>query len=185
MPTDTVYGLAASLDEDSVARLYRLKNRPRVQPCQVLCLSRSALADAVSAIPDGQREIVMALQPGTTTCVVSDPADRFAVVAGDAAGSVGIRAPRMSSEFEVFDVPLAATSANDPGGDDPRGVRDVPERILASVSAVLDIGELPGVASAVVDLRQPGRAILLRPGPNPQVLSERLAEYGIAVDVSA
>ncbi len=44
VPTDTVYGIAAALDdEDAVQALYTLKGRPRSQPCQVLCFAPVAL----------------------------------------------------------------------------------------------------------------------------------------------
>ncbi len=57
---------------------------------------------------------------------------------------------------------VAATSANLHGGPDPRRVDDVPAEILAGVAAVLDVGELPGTPSTVLDLT----------GPEPRVLRE-------------
>ena len=57
---------------------------------------------------------------------------------------------------------MAATSANLHGGSDPRRLDDVPKEILDGVAAVLDDGELPGVASTVLDLT----------GPEPRVLRE-------------
>ena len=57
---------------------------------------------------------------------------------------------------------VAATSANLHGGPDPGRLDDVPEEILAGVSAVLDGGGLPGTASTVIDVI----------GPEPLVLRE-------------
>ena len=57
---------------------------------------------------------------------------------------------------------LAATSANAPGGRDPRNLDDVPPEIRAGVRAEVDAGELPGAPSTVLDLT----------GAEPSVLRE-------------
>jgi L-threonylcarbamoyladenylate synthase len=57
---------------------------------------------------------------------------------------------------------VAATSANLPGGGDPRRLDDVPEEIRRGASALVDGGELPGTASTVLDLT----------GNEPRVLRE-------------
>ena len=49
---------------------------------------------------------------------------------------------------------MLQSSANRAGGADPRRLQDVPELIRQAADLVLDGGELPGVASTVVDLRQ-------------------------------
>jgi L-threonylcarbamoyladenylate synthase len=53
--------------------------------------------------------------------------------------------------LEQFGV-VAASSANHHGEPDPRTVQEVPEEIRAAVGAVLDVGELPGTPSTVIDL---------------------------------
>ena len=58
--------------------------------------------------------------------------------------------------------PLVATSANLAGGRAPRRIGDVPFEIQDGCGAVLDSGELPGLASTIVDLT----------GPEPRVLRE-------------
>jgi L-threonylcarbamoyladenylate synthase len=55
-----------------------------------------------------------------------------------------------------------ATSANLPGGPDPRSLDDVPAELLEAVHATLDAGELPGTPSTVIDLT----------GAEPRVLRE-------------
>ena len=47
---------------------------------------------------------------------------------------------------------LVATSANLPGGPDPRRLADVPAELTGAAAAQLDGGELPGVPSTVVDV---------------------------------
>ena len=174
VPTDTVYGLAAALDSPAgVERLYAVKGRPREQPCQVLLYSTGLLGEAVDGLHPRVGTAVMALLPGTVTCVVDDPNRRFVAAAGDSPGSVGLRVPHMAPGFGDVDGPLVATSANTPGGPEPAVVGDVSAELRAAAGAVLDAGRLPGVASSVVDLRPVGRgesARLLRPGPNAEAV---------------
>lgn len=183
MPTDTVYGLAAAVDvPDGVEALYRLKGRPRRQPCQVLIYTRALLEELLEGLDAAPRRAAEALLPGPVTCIVPDPAGRFSAAAGDQPGGVGLRAPRAPDVVAGLDLPLIATSANDPGGPDPRTLDAVPPRIRAGVTRELDAGPLPGTASAVVDLRPlagDGHATLLRPGPEPARVAAVLAAAGL------
>ena len=56
-----------------------------------------------------------------------------------------------------------ATSANLPGGSDPRTLAEVPPEILAGVAAVVDGGELPGTPSTVIDVTA-AEPVILRAG---------------------
>ena len=58
---------------------------------------------------------------------------------------------------------LVATSANLPGGPDPRRLEDVPPAIRAAASALVDGGKLPGTPSTVIDLTGT-RPVVLREG---------------------
>jgi L-threonylcarbamoyladenylate synthase len=69
---------------------------------------------------------------------------------------------------------VAATSANLHGGADPRTLDDVPEAIRSAVVA-LDGGELPGVASTVVDLT----------GEEPRVLREGAGDLARIIEAAA
>lgn len=184
VPTDTVYGLAAALDvPHGVEALYALKGRPRAEPVQVLLYAADALADALDRLDPPTRAAASALLPGPVTCLVPDPAGRYAAAAGGSPGSVGLRAPRMEGAIAGLDLPLVATSANHHGGSDPASLADVPADLRRSTRA-LDAGALPGTASAVVDLRPVaggGAALLVRAGPDPGALERILAGLGVGV----
>jgi L-threonylcarbamoyladenylate synthase len=60
---------------------------------------------------------------------------------------------------------VCATSANAAGGPNPRRVEDIPEEIRNACGAILDVGELPGTPSTVLDLT----------GDEPRVLREGAA----------
>lgn len=183
MPTDTVYGLCAALDSDAGRdALYALKGRDPSQPCQVLIYSPDVLATLVEPLDSRLRAAVSALLPGQVTCIVPDPWGRFDAAAGENTGTVGIRVPAVSGALLNFETILMATSANEPGGPEPHLLEEVPFRISAGVGFELDAGPLPGVASAVVDLRpleDGGPARLVRTGPDPDAVTATLAEVSV------
>ena len=84
-------------------------------------------------------------------------------------GDVGVRVPNLppGGDAVVRAVGVvAATSANQSGGPDPRRVEDVPEEIRVACGAIVDAGELPGVPSTVIDLTS-GEPRILRQGAGP------------------
>src|SRR5205823_13710378 len=84
-------------------------------------------------------------------------------------GRVGVRVPNLppAAADVVRAVGIvAATSANLSGGPDPRRVEEIPEEIRAACGAVVDLGELPGVPSTVIDLTG-GAPRVLRQGAGP------------------
>jgi L-threonylcarbamoyladenylate synthase len=160
IPTDTVYGLACQPDsEDAVRALSALKRRSPEQPIALVAASVGALHELIPELPT---RLVL---PGPFTLVVPNPARRFPWLAGSRPDTIGVRVPDLSGAaahaLQRVGV-VAATSANLHEGPDPRRVDDVPAEILACVAAVLDVGDLPGSPSTVLDLT----------GPEPRVLRE-------------
>ena len=99
--------------------------------------------------------------------MLANPARRFPWLNGESPQTIGVRVPDLDGVAkELLDSVgvVAATSANLPGGPDPRRVEDVPERLRAA-AVVLDGGELPGTASTVIDFT----------GAEPRVLREGAA----------
>lgn len=163
LPTDTVYGLCAwPFRPEPVERVYRLKGREHSKPIALLAGSLDAL---VEALPEFDAALAEGLLPGPYTLVVPNPEHRFPWLTGESPDSIGVRVPDLPKETAAVlsEVGvLAATSANAAGGPNPRTVEDIPEDIRAACGAVLDIGELPGVPSTVLDLT----------GDEPRVLRE-------------
>jgi L-threonylcarbamoyladenylate synthase len=145
LPTDTVYGLCALPEHEDV--LYELKGRDRSKPVALLAADLDAL---LAAVPGLDRAVLGRYLPGPYTLVV---------------GAVGVRVPDLppaaAAIVRAVGV-VASTSANLSGGPDPRRVEDVPEELRAAVGAIVDVGELPGVPSTVLDVS----------GPEPRVLRQ-------------
>jgi len=144
LPTDTVYGLC-TLPEHA-RRLAELKRRPEDIPVATIYAS----VDTAPELPEEAR----ALLPGPYTFVFR---------------GLGIRVPLLpAAAAEVVSAvgAVAATSANLHGGADPRRLDDVPAEIRGACGAEVDGGELPGLASTVVDL-DGAEPVVLRQGAGP------------------
>ena len=162
LPTDTVYGLCSLPDEAAVEELYRVKGRRARQPTALVAASLDALLAAVPELPP---EVPRALLPGPYTLILPNPARRFPWLTGETPEKIGVRIPNLPPQTQAVlrEVgAIVATSANTPGGPDPRRLEDVPPELRSRVAVAVDGGELPGRPSTVLDLT----------GPEPRVLRE-------------
>lgn len=170
LPTDTVYGLCAdAYHEGPVRRLYRLKGRRELQPTALLAADVDVLLDAIPELRGRSGTIARALLPGPYTLVFPNPARRFRWLAGDRPDTIGVRVPQLEGDVRtVLDRvgAVAATSANRPGEPDPRRFEDIPEDLRQGCGATLDAGELPGLASTVLELTG-DEPVVLREGAIP------------------
>jgi L-threonylcarbamoyladenylate synthase len=164
LPTDTVYGLACSAASEQAAQdLYRLKGRDAIQPTAVIFAGADALLEGVPGLGERAAAAVRALLPGPYTLVVPNPEHRFACLNAGRPDAVGVRVPMLppvTAEIVAALGAVVATSANLPGGPDPRRLSDVPEAIRSGVAVAVDGGELPGTPSTVLDLTGPEPAVL-------------------------
>ncbi len=170
LPTDTVYGLVASpYREDYATRVYRLKGRDQAQPTALLAASLELLFECLPELRGRAGVIARTLLPGPYTLVLSNPARRFRWLTGTRSDAIGVRVPELPpGAREVIDAVgcVLATSANDPGGQNPVSLSDVPSRIRAGCAAELDRGPLPGTPSTVIDFTGP-EPVVIRDGAAP------------------
>ena len=152
-PTDTVYGLGASADDELASkRIYQIKGRPAGLPLILMVAAESQLEGLVHV--DSRAEAMMRRWwPGPLTLVLH-------AIGG---GTLGVRIPKHKVALELLRPagPLMTTSANLHGEEPAMNAADAAK--LAGVMAVLDGGVAPGgTASSVLDLT----------GPEPHVLRE-------------
>ena len=166
LPTDTVYGLCADpYRAEPARRVYRLKGRPETQPTALVASDVDLLFECLPELRGRAGSLVRALLPGPFTLVLPNPGRRYRWLTGASPETIGVRVPDLEGPGRaVMDRvgAVMATSANLAGGADPRRVEDVPEELRAGCAAVVDAGELPGIASTVVDCT----------GETPRVLRE-------------
>ena len=175
LPTDTVYGLAADGEGEAAAlALYAAKGRDAIQPTALLLSSVEELLHRVPGVPEDVVRMARVLLPGPVTLVLPNPERRYGWLNVERPDAIGVRVPALQGPGrEVLDAlgALVATSANLPGGPDPRRLQEVPAELMSAVDSALDGGELPGSPSTVIDLT----------GGRPQVLREGLLPAGEAL----
>ena len=175
VPTDTVYGLACNPESEmALRRIYELKGRPPVKPAGVMFFSLKSALESLPELGPRTHAALVALLPGPVTLLMPNPNNRF-LPACDPSGTgtalLGLRVPELDGPLAALagiGLPAAQSSANHSGDPDPRRLHDVPAELRESVDLVLDGGELPGIASTVIDLsayEQSGRWRLVREGP--------------------
>lgn len=176
LPTDTVYGLAATPHSpEPVQAMYRLKGRDEAQPTALMASSVEKLFEFVPELRGRTGVALRALLPGPFTLILPNPARRFPWLTGARPETIGVRIPQLQRGARVLldrVGGLAATSANRPGEPDARRLEEVPEEIRAACAAAVDGGELPGIPSTVVDLT----------GPEPRVVREGAVPAAEALD---
>ncbi|MBM4435905.1 MAG: threonylcarbamoyl-AMP synthase [Actinobacteria bacterium] len=154
VPTDTLYGLAASIaDAAAVARVLAIKTRPSSHGMPVL-LASPEQAEYVGEAALYLRELGAAYWPGGVTLVI--PA-LPAVPAGvcDARRTVAVRVPGLELTRELArqaGAPLTGTSANRAGEPPPATVAQLHPAVGAAVDYILDGGRVGGRPSTIVDL---------------------------------
>ena len=177
IPTETVYGLAASaLNDEAVKKIFIAKGRPQDNPLIVHIAHISHLKKIAVDIPDSAYALAKAFWPGPLTMVLK----KGTAVCESVSTGLDTVAVRMPSDetarrvIEVSGLPLAAPSANISGAPSPTSYTHVLNDMDGKIDAVL-MGEdcTVGVESTVVSLVGETPR-LLRPGA---VTVEQLKEF--------
>jgi len=156
LPTDTVYGLAARLDDSSaISSLFALKKRPDSVALPVLVSSRQQIEQLGVIWTPAAEALARAFWPGALTIVVPVPAwlARRVHASSDTAG---MRMPDESTVQRIIEQtgPLCVTSANEHGQPPCVEARDVLSHFGADgvFRGVVDGGRRDGAVSSVVDV---------------------------------
>ena len=167
VPTETVYGLAASAYSDNAIKsVFVAKGRPQDNPLIVHISNLDMLNDVASNIPNSAYECAKAFWPGPFTMVLP----KGNKIADSVSGGLDTVAVRLPSEKTVCDIieksalPLAAPSANTSGKPSPTTAYHVIDDLDGKIDAVVVGRECAvGVESTVISLVGE-KPRLLRPG---------------------
>ncbi|MBI2512474.1 MAG: threonylcarbamoyl-AMP synthase [Opitutae bacterium] len=167
IPTETVYGLAANaLDARACRRIFTAKRRPANDPLIVHVTDLRA-AEQLAKFNDVARALARAFWPGPLTLVLPKRACVPAIVTSGQ-NTVAVRAPAHPLARKILQlarVPLAAPSANPFGYVSPTTAAHVLDGLGGRIPHVLDGGACAvGVESTIVDMSDPARLVVLRPG---------------------
>lgn len=156
LPSDTVYGLGASLaHRTAVERLFALKRRPSSVALPVIADSLTSIEKLGVEWSLRARRLSDAFWPGPLTIVVATPTD-LATLVGNSSDAVGFRIP---NDVVLRDVvgrtgPIALTSANEHGATPCTTAEEVLELFegRSELAGVIDAGERSAPVSSVVEL---------------------------------
>jgi L-threonylcarbamoyladenylate synthase len=166
-PSDTVYGLACDpLNGDAIARLYALKGRAPDKAAAVMFFSLPAALATLPELGAVTLSAMRALMPGGVTVLLPNPEHRFPLACRADPATLGLRVIAVDALPGVM-APVLQSSANRSGEPEARRLAEVDDSISARVALAIDGGELPGVASTVIDLRryeQDGSWTIVRQG---------------------
>ncbi|MEG1406261.1 MAG: L-threonylcarbamoyladenylate synthase [Ruthenibacterium sp.] len=167
IPTETVYGLAASaLSDTAVRKIFAAKGRPQDNPLISHIASLEMLPMVASHVPQSAYALADAFWPGPLTMVLP----RSEQVADSVCAGLATAAVRMPCHpvalavINACGVPLAAPSANLSGSPSPTTAADVYADMNGKIPLILDGGACTvGVESTVISLVGE-TPVLLRPG---------------------
>ena len=153
VPTDTVYGIACSVNNSAaIQSLYKIKIRESIKAIPVLIADLNQLDQVANSLNDYAIKLAQSFWPGALTLIVAKnvllPANLTIHP------TVGVRIPDHDWLREIIRKtgPLAATSANISGEASPSTANQVLEQLNGRIELVIDGGECKGgIASTVVD----------------------------------
>ena len=187
IPTETVYGLAASaLDEGAVERIYAAKGRPSSNPLIVHVASIEMARRCAAGWTEEADRLARALWPGPLT-IVLERSEIIPDVVTAGGATVALRWPAhpvAEAVIAAAGVPVAAPSANRSNELSPTAAAHVARGLDGRIPLILDGGASGvGIESTVVDLTgSPAR--ILRPGAIGLEALEGVLGEGTVIDAA-
>jgi L-threonylcarbamoyladenylate synthase len=155
MPTETVYGLAARLTDRALDRVFRLKQRPAVEPLPIQVADVAELSCICTSLPTSVAKLAERWIPGPLTLVLR-AVSGLPVGVATGSGRVAVRIsghPVVQAVLRALAAPLAVTSANRHGMPSPTDAERAHAQLGQGVDMVLDAGPTQlGQESTVLDL---------------------------------
>jgi L-threonylcarbamoyladenylate synthase len=184
VPTDTLYGLAASaFDERALERLYRIKGRSRSMALPLLLASPDEIVKYTVDVPEITWKLAERFFPGALTLVLHK-AERVPDLVSGGLDTVAIRVPDHWVPREIvreLGVPITGTSANRSGTPGLTTAQAVRDQLGGEIDYVIDGGNCPGgIASTVLDVSGPW-PIIIREGAVSRRVIEEVCGVQVAV----
>jgi L-threonylcarbamoyladenylate synthase len=155
-PTDTVYGLGASMfDINAIERIYRVKGRLKSMALPLLLSDPSQIAVLVTSVPPLAQNLINEFFPGALT-IILPKSDIVPDIITGGGKTIAFRIPNHPVTLALikgFGKPIVGTSANLSGQPSPLTATEVINQIGSQIDMVIDGGRCPGgIESTVVDL---------------------------------
>jgi len=187
IPTETVYGLAARIDnEEALRNIFKVKGRPSDNPLIVHVSSVDMLKSIISdeeILPD-YLKLMEAFWPGPLSLLFKSKESISKTVRGNSMDTIVVRMPKnaiLRGMIDKIGVPLAAPSANKSGRPSPTTLDHVIDDLGPEVEVYIDGGECEsGLESTIFGISD-CKPVIFRPG---NVTKEQIeGVLGYKVDV--
>lgn len=167
LPTETVYGIAACLNQlEGIQNIFKVKGRPLINPLIIHLACFEDLGDYVTHIPAKFKELSDAFWPGPLTCILPIKIEKIPSIVRANLLTGGFRIPDSTIVRELIrnTGPLVMPSANLSGKPSATQVEHV-ENDFGEGFPVLDGGRCTnGVESTIIGLDEQKKWVILRLG---------------------
>ena len=183
-PTETVYGLGAdALNAEAVKKIYAAKGRPSDNPLILHVADFEKIYELVEV--NETAEILMKkFWPAPLTLVMKAKNIIPSVTRGGL-DTAAIRMPDNPTALALIEAagtPVAAPSANLSGRPSPTDFESVFNDMNGRIEMILDGGEVEvGIESTVIDITNPKKILMLRPGGMPREILEETLKMKLEV----
>jgi len=177
-PTDTVYGLGASANnQQAVARVYQVKERPRDMALPLLLAHTSQISEVAEPVPPIAWLLADKFLPGALTIVLYKSNSVLDIITGGGS-TVAVRIPAHPIPVALAENlgPIVGTSANLSGKPSALTADEVYSQFGNKIDLVIDGGRCPGGReSTIIDVTREV-PVVLREGAIPREELERVCE---------
>lgn len=166
-PTDTVYGIGASLEHpQALRRIYDLKGRSPDKPLPILIYRPEVIEQLSPNVDERLIKLAQRFWPGALT-VVMPAADYLPVEVRAPDNTIGVRLPNHSIPLTIAEHAggaIAVTSANHSGQDPAHAAGEIQEAFGSTIDLILDGGFAPTANASTVIRVLDGNIEVLREG---------------------
>ncbi|RUA08519.1 MAG: threonylcarbamoyl-AMP synthase [Fusobacteria bacterium] len=159
-PTDTVYGLGASIKNlDSLDKIYKVKERDHSSPLIALISDKKYLEKIAIVNSENKKKIELLIEkfwPGGLTIIL----EKKEIIPSNMVSngnSIGIRIPDLDTSLKIIENSggiLATTSANISGEPSPKSYEELSDKIKSKVDIIIEYKKpLKGIESTIIDMR--------------------------------
>jgi L-threonylcarbamoyladenylate synthase len=169
IPTETVYGLAAPVNnEHAIRAVFAMKGRPLNHPLIVHVALNWDLSELAMDIPPYAQELMQQFWPGPLTLVLRCKTEQINPLINGGQTTIAIRCPAHPIAQKLLNqlqIPIVAPSANPFGKVSPTTALHVQESFPEQTLTILDGGRCTvGIESTIIDASNPEYYQILRHG---------------------
>lgn len=168
-PTDTVYGIGAIPEKESLNKIYKIKHRDFSKKIIALISNNDVLKSIIDEREEDLSKIQKILQfywPGELT-VIFKANKEFINKFDETMETIGVRIPKSKIALELIEKVggiLLTSSANLSGGKTVINMEDIDTAIINEVGIIIESEEnLTGIPSTIIKYEE-GKISLLREG---------------------